>query len=135
MSAAFPIPSVDEDDIVAYVVPTERTTLTVDKVNVFAVETMPKYMRPRHVRIVDDIPRTPTNKVEKYRLRQRILAELRERRAEHRIRPVRPYASRPGFGTLAEAMSGFAAITGEHDGPVLAETSSALLRRQHRGCR
>ena len=27
------------------------------------------------------------------------------------------YAGRPGFGTLAEAMSGFAAITGEPDGP------------------
>jgi crotonobetainyl-CoA:carnitine CoA-transferase CaiB-like acyl-CoA transferase len=28
-----------------------------------------------------------------------------------------PYAQRPGFGTLVEAMSGFAAITGEPDGP------------------
>ena len=28
-----------------------------------------------------------------------------------------PYASRPGFGTLAEAMSGFADATGEPDGP------------------
>lgn len=28
-----------------------------------------------------------------------------------------PYADRAGFGTLAEAMSGFAAITGEPDGP------------------
>ncbi|HJS92612.1 MAG TPA: CoA transferase [Solirubrobacteraceae bacterium] len=28
-----------------------------------------------------------------------------------------PYAERAGFGTLAEAMSGFAAITGEPDGP------------------
>ncbi|MFD8557202.1 CaiB/BaiF CoA transferase family protein [Streptosporangium canum] len=28
-----------------------------------------------------------------------------------------PYAKRPGFGTLAEAMSGFAAMTGEPDGP------------------
>jgi crotonobetainyl-CoA:carnitine CoA-transferase CaiB-like acyl-CoA transferase len=28
-----------------------------------------------------------------------------------------PYRRRPGFGTLAEAMSGFAAITGEPDGP------------------
>ncbi|MFI8087602.1 CaiB/BaiF CoA transferase family protein [Streptomyces sp. NPDC086080] len=28
-----------------------------------------------------------------------------------------PYAHRPGFGTLAEAMSGFAAITGEPDSP------------------
>ncbi len=28
-----------------------------------------------------------------------------------------PYSSRPGFGTLAEAMSGFAALNGEPDGP------------------
>ncbi len=28
-----------------------------------------------------------------------------------------PYASRPGFGTLAEAMSGFAHLTGDPDGP------------------
>jgi crotonobetainyl-CoA:carnitine CoA-transferase CaiB-like acyl-CoA transferase len=28
-----------------------------------------------------------------------------------------PYARRPGFGSLAEAMSGFAALTGEPDGP------------------
>ncbi|TCO59823.1 CaiB/BaiF CoA transferase family protein [Actinocrispum wychmicini] len=30
---------------------------------------------------------------------------------------VGPYRSRPGFGTLAEAMSGFAAMTGDPDGP------------------
>ncbi len=30
-----------------------------------------------------------------------------------------PYATRPGFGTLAEAMSGFAAVNGEPDGPPL----------------
>jgi len=28
-----------------------------------------------------------------------------------------PYSARPGFGSLAEAMSGFAALTGEPDGP------------------
>ena len=28
-----------------------------------------------------------------------------------------PYSGRPGFGSLAEAMSGFAALTGEPDGP------------------
>ena len=28
-----------------------------------------------------------------------------------------PYKNRPGFGTLAEAMSGFADVTGEQDGP------------------
>jgi len=30
---------------------------------------------------------------------------------------IGPYASRPGFGSLAEAMSGFAALTGAPDGP------------------
>jgi crotonobetainyl-CoA:carnitine CoA-transferase CaiB-like acyl-CoA transferase len=30
-----------------------------------------------------------------------------------------PYSRRPGFGTLAEAMSGFAALSGEPDGPPL----------------
>ncbi|MER5868437.1 CoA transferase [Streptomyces sp. NPDC002044] len=30
-----------------------------------------------------------------------------------------PYASRPGFGTLAEAMSGLAAMSGDRDGPPL----------------
>jgi crotonobetainyl-CoA:carnitine CoA-transferase CaiB-like acyl-CoA transferase len=30
---------------------------------------------------------------------------------------VGPYSSRPGFGSLAEAMSGFAGLTGEPDGP------------------
>lgn len=30
-----------------------------------------------------------------------------------------PYAHRPGFGTLAEAMSGFASLNGEPDGPPL----------------
>ncbi|WP_019630580.1 AMP-binding protein [Actinomadura atramentaria] len=64
----------DEDDVVAYVVPAE--SLTEDEVRAFAAETMPKYMRPKHIRIVDDIPRTPTNKVEKYKLRAEILTEL-----------------------------------------------------------
>ncbi|WP_375539160.1 hypothetical protein [Actinomadura sp. J1-007] len=67
----------DEDDVVAYVVPAEDDgALTEDDVHAFALETMPKFMRPRHVRIVPDLPRTPTNKIEKYRLRARILEEL-----------------------------------------------------------
>jgi crotonobetainyl-CoA:carnitine CoA-transferase CaiB-like acyl-CoA transferase len=30
---------------------------------------------------------------------------------------ISPYRRRPGFGTLAQAMSGFATATGEPDGP------------------
>ncbi|MFG1927206.1 CaiB/BaiF CoA transferase family protein [Cryptosporangium sp. NPDC048952] len=56
-----------------------------------------------------------------------------------------PYSSRAGFGTLAEAMSGFAALTGAADGPPtlpsfgladsicgLAASSAALMALRHR---
>jgi crotonobetainyl-CoA:carnitine CoA-transferase CaiB-like acyl-CoA transferase len=56
-----------------------------------------------------------------------------------------PYASRPGFGTLAEAMSGFAHLTGEPDGPPtlppfgladsicgIAASSAVLMALRHR---
>ncbi len=56
-----------------------------------------------------------------------------------------PYAERPGFGTLAEAMSGFAHLTGEADGPPtlpafgladsicgIAASAAALMALRHR---
>jgi crotonobetaine/carnitine-CoA ligase len=77
LCAVFPIRSAegDEDDIVAFVVP-DDPTLDKEAVHAYAAETMPKYMRPAHIRIVDDIPCTPTSKMEKYKLRAQILAEL-----------------------------------------------------------
>jgi crotonobetainyl-CoA:carnitine CoA-transferase CaiB-like acyl-CoA transferase len=59
-----------------------------------------------------------------------------------------PYAHRPGFGTLAESMSGFAAITGDPDGPPtlppfgladsiagISAASAALMALYHRDAR
>ena len=79
MTAAIAIPSNEggEDQVVAFVVPTATASVTEEEIHAFAVETMPKYMRPSHVRVVRDLPRTPTNKVEKYKLRQLILEELK----------------------------------------------------------
>lgn len=76
LCAAFGIPSDDgdEDDVVAYVVPVEGADLSEAEVRTFAENHMPKFMRPRYVRVVADIPRTPTNKVEKYKLRSDILS-------------------------------------------------------------
>ena len=78
MSAAVAIPSDegDEDQVIAFVVAVAGIEVTETDIHAYAAETMPKYMRPRHVRIVADLPRTPTNKVEKYKLRQFILEEL-----------------------------------------------------------
>lgn len=76
--AAFAVPAAsgDEDDVVVFVVPAQDAVVTVDDICSYADEVMPKYMRPRIVRIVDDLPRTATNKIEKYRLRAQITAEL-----------------------------------------------------------
>ena len=78
MSATVAIPGRegDEDDLVVFVVPLDGEVVAEDDIHDFARRTMPKFMRPAHVRVVADLPRTPTNKVEKYKLRQGILAEL-----------------------------------------------------------
>lgn len=83
MSAAFAIRGQegDEDDVVAYVVPAPGAELTEAELLDYARAAMPKYMRPRYVRIVPDIPRTATSKVEKYKLREQILQELGRSRA------------------------------------------------------
>jgi crotonobetainyl-CoA:carnitine CoA-transferase CaiB-like acyl-CoA transferase len=58
--------------------------------------------------------------LEKWGLGPDRLAEINPRLVVVRVTgfgQTGPYAHRPGFGTLAESMSGFAAITGEPDGP------------------
>jgi crotonobetaine/carnitine-CoA ligase len=78
MSAAFSIPAAEglEDDIVVYVVPVAGCTLEEEKVRVWTRREMPKYMWPKHIRVVEALPQTPTHKVEKYKLRERILKEI-----------------------------------------------------------
>lgn len=73
---AIPATEGDEDDIVAFVSPTEGASLDEKELRSYAEQNMPRFMRPRHLRIVGEIPRTPTNKIEKYKLRRQILEEL-----------------------------------------------------------
>ncbi|GAA4510771.1 AMP-binding protein [Brevibacterium yomogidense] len=76
MTAVFAVPSEegDEDDIVAFVVPTDGSEVSEEGLRDFAQKAMPKFMRPAHYRVVSDIPRTPTNKIEKYKLRKQFTA-------------------------------------------------------------
>lgn len=78
MTAVFGIASAegDEDDVCAFVVPAIPHTVGAAELHAFAEANMPKFMRPRHIRVVEELPKTPTNKIEKYKLRQMILAEL-----------------------------------------------------------
>lgn len=78
MSAVLSVPSAegDEDAIAAFVLPVEGEDLEEAQLRQFADTSMPKYMRPTHIRIVAEIPRTPTNKVEKYKLRAQLIAQI-----------------------------------------------------------
>lgn len=78
MSAAFGIPAEEglEDDIAVYVVAHNPDLVTAEKIHEWARDQMPKFMRPRYVRVVEELPRTLTQKVEKFKLRRLLLNEL-----------------------------------------------------------
>lgn len=69
-SAAIGVPSeLEEEDVkLAVVLRPDATLEPADLVN-FCEERLPRYMVPRYVEFVDALPRTPTDKVAKYRLR------------------------------------------------------------------
>ncbi len=77
-TAAVPVPASvgHEDEIAIFIELHEGQQLTEDDVRALAEKEMPKYMQPTHIRMIDALPVTPTSKIEKYKLKQRILAEL-----------------------------------------------------------
>lgn len=76
--AAVPVPAKtgEEDDIAIFVEFEEGVTADEAALRDHATERMPSYMRPRHIRFVDALPVTPTNKIEKYKLRTALMADL-----------------------------------------------------------
>jgi carnitine-CoA ligase len=78
--AAFPIPAAEgeEDDIVVYITLLPKKELDENTLRKWLASEMPKFMWPRHIRFIDELPRTPTNKVEKYKLKKMILDELKK---------------------------------------------------------
>ena len=76
--AVFPIIAAEgtEDDIVVFVVPQPEKELEEDRLMEWLQGKMPKFMWPQHMRIVSDLPRTPTNKFKKFELKEMILKEL-----------------------------------------------------------
>jgi crotonobetaine/carnitine-CoA ligase len=77
--AAVPLPALvgDEDDIAVFVELKEGLTLSESQLLEHAIKVMPKFMQPKHIRFVTALPITPTNKIEKYKLKQLILSELK----------------------------------------------------------
>lgn len=79
-AAAVPVPAVtgEEDDIAVFIEAEEGAVIEEDRLRDFAAAQMPPYMQPRYLRVVTELPVTPTNKIEKYKLRRSLLADLAE---------------------------------------------------------
>ncbi|WP_326645117.1 AMP-binding protein [Streptosporangium sp. NBC_01755] len=70
-AAAIGVPSeLTEEDVKAVVVPRPGATLTPGELHAFCRATAPGYMVPRYIELVPTLPKTPTQKIEKFRLRQ-----------------------------------------------------------------
>lgn len=69
-AAAVAVPSEHgEDDVLAVIAPVPGREIDPVALIEYLAERMAHFMVPRYVRVLDELPRTPTNKVEKHRLR------------------------------------------------------------------
>lgn len=69
-AAAVAVPSEHgEDDVLAIIAPVPGREVDPVALTEYLAERMAHFMVPRYVRVLDELPRTPTNKVEKHRLR------------------------------------------------------------------
>ncbi|RZS43113.1 crotonobetaine/carnitine-CoA ligase [Herbihabitans rhizosphaerae] len=69
--AATGVPSeLEDEDVKLTVVLREGTTLAPEELVAFCEERLPRFMVPRYVEYVDALPRTPTDKVAKYKLKE-----------------------------------------------------------------
>jgi len=76
-AAAVPVPSeLGEDDVAVYIVRVGEGLTERDVVD-YALRTMAYFMVPRYVRFVDELPKTPSQKVAKHLLREQAKAEYR----------------------------------------------------------
>ena len=70
-AAAIPVPSEDgEDEVMLVLTCNAGCTLDPRELLAFLAPRMAHYMLPRYVRVVDAMPKTPTAKIEKHRLRR-----------------------------------------------------------------
>ncbi|MDF1730067.1 MAG: AMP-binding protein [Minwuia sp.] len=70
-AAAIPVPSeLNEDEVMVVVAPSPGETIDPEALFRFLEPRMAHFMLPRYVRIVEDLPKTPTQKIQKVKLRE-----------------------------------------------------------------
>ena len=96
-TAVVPVPAeLGEDDVLAFVVLRDESSLSETELIHFCEEKMAAFMVPRFVRFIDRLPKTPSEKVEKYLLkkqaelersslwdREQVMGRLRNQSARH----------------------------------------------------
>lgn len=99
--AAYAVPSEHgEDEVMVAVAPAEGATLDAGALIDYLQPRMTHFMLPRYVRVLDTLPRTPTNKVQKHQLRNEgITADTWDREA---AAPGMRRESLSGTGTASQ---------------------------------
>jgi fatty-acyl-CoA synthase len=70
------------EDVAAWVKLREGNTMSVDELRAFCKKCLAHYKVPRHVRFVKEFPQTVTGKLQKFRMREMMIEELKLRQAE-----------------------------------------------------
>jgi crotonobetaine/carnitine-CoA ligase len=70
-----------EDEVKVVVVPAPGATIDPAELIEFLIPTMPRFMIPRYVEVVDALPKTPTMRVRKVELREALGAGVWDREA------------------------------------------------------
>jgi crotonobetaine/carnitine-CoA ligase len=75
---AFPIPVEvgGSGTRVTFIVTKSGEKLEDDEMRKWIKKAMPKFMWPKYIRVIDQLPEMPTSKIEKYKLREQIKKEL-----------------------------------------------------------
>jgi crotonobetaine/carnitine-CoA ligase len=82
-TAAYPVPSeATEDEVMVAVVLHDGAGLGLEELLRFCAETMPRFAVPRYARVVEELPKTPTGRVQKHVLREQgVTADAADREA------------------------------------------------------
>jgi len=83
--AVFPVPAPEgsEDEVAVWVVTRKGEPLSEENLMEWIKDQMPKFMQPKILRFVDDIPKTATGKIQKYKLRDATIREFDRESSEH----------------------------------------------------
>ena len=81
-SAAVGVPSeLGEDEVMIVVVPRPGSEIDPAELSAFCAERMAAFQVPRYIRVIAELPKTPTEKVQKFELRAQGIASAWDRLA------------------------------------------------------